>query len=267
MKKIFRFTENNAYWDNRWSNSGVDNNTFKKFDFYPIKQAEDLLKEYESNQNILELGCGAGRVFFHYKNKGYTIKGIEYSEIAVYNIQKLLDNKDDVIQGNVLNLPYEKNSFDYILAFGLYHNLENLEDIEKSFKETARVLKKGGKLLFSVRFDSFENNIIEAIIKTRNKYKVFDKFHRWHFDLDTTQESLEKVGLIITNIEYSRNVSFLFKYNIFRSSEMKENNFSEANARSKGFELNLVGKLVDKILHTCLPKQFSNLLILNVEKK
>lgn len=267
MKKIFRFTENSAYWDNRWSNSGVDNNTFKKFDFYPIKQAENILKEYKSNQSILELGCGAGRVFFHYKNKGYTIKGIEYSEIAVHNIQKLLDNKEDVIQGNVLNLPYEENYFDYILAFGLYHNLENLENIQKAFEETARILKKGGKLLFSVRFDSFENNLVETITKKRNKDKEFDRFHRWHFDLDTTKKMLEKVGLTITNIEYSRNVSFLFKYNIFRTNEMKEKNFLEANARSQGFQLNLVGKLLDSFLHSFFPRLFSNLLILSVEKK
>lgn len=267
MNKILRFTENNTYWDNRWSNSGVDNSTFKKFDFYPIKQAEGILKNYKPNQTILELGCGAGRLFFHYKNKGYSIKGIEYSEIAVNNIQKLLDNKEDVIQGNVLNLPYKENYFDYILAFGLYHNLENLKDIEKAFEETARVLKKGGNLLFSVRFDSFENNIVEIITKRRNKDKDFNRFHRWHFDLYTTKRMLEKVGLAITNIEYSRNVSFLFKYNMFRSNEMKENNFLEANARSKGFELNLIGKLTDKFLHTCFPKQFSNLLILSVEKK
>ncbi|WP_320035334.1 class I SAM-dependent methyltransferase [Halarcobacter sp.] len=267
MKKIFRFTENSLYWDNRWENSGIDKNSFSNLNFYPIKQAEKILNDYKINEKILELGCGAGRVFFHYKNKGYKIKGIEYSKIAVKKIQCLLENKEDVIQGNVLDLPYEDSSFDYILAFGLFHNLEKMEDIETAFIETARVLKVNGKLVFSVRFDSLENNIIEGITKKRNKNKNFNKFHRWHFDLNTTKRILEKSNLLITNIEYSKNVSFLFKYNIFRAKEMKKENFLESTARSEGFKLNCIGQQIDKFLHTFFPKQFSNLLILSVKKK
>lgn len=266
MKKIFRFTHNSDYWDNRWNNSGIDESTFKKLDFYPIKQSEKILQNYSINESILELGCGAGRIFLHYKNKNYNIKGIEYSKIAVKNIQKILKNKKDVLQGNVLNLPYEDNSFNYILAFGLFHNLEKFKDIQKAFTESARVLKSDGKLLFSVRFDSLENNIVERIMQNRNQDKSFNKFHRWHFDLDSTKYMLDKAGLKIKEIEYSRNVSFLFKYEFFRAKEMKRSNFNESSARTQGFKLNKFGEKLDSFLHSFFPKQFSNLLILSVEK-
>ncbi len=266
MKKIYRFSLNSDYWDNRWRSSGVDNSKFQRFDFYPIKQTESFLKDYNSEQSILELGCGAGRLFFHYRNRNYNIKGIEYSSIAVENIQKLLASSEDVVQGNVLSLPYKDESFDYILALGLFHNLESIEDIEEAFYETSRVMKKNGKLLFSVRYDSLENNIIENIIRKRNKDKVFDKFHRYHFDLENTSRILKNSKLVIKNVEYVRNVSFLFKYDFFRSKDMKSSNFVESEARAKGFELNFLGRVVDRFLHSCFPKKFSNLLILSVEK-
>lgn len=267
MRKVYRYTDNSNYWNERWESSGVDISGFKSTNFYPIKQAEELLKDYTDTQTILELGCGAGRLYFHYKNKKYNIKGIEYSQVAVNNIKNVIDNKDDVIQGNVLNLPYDKYSFDYIIAFGLFHNLEDVNDVQKAFDETARVLKKKGTLLFSVRYDSFENNLIEKIIKSRNKEKKFNKFHRLHFDLESTIEILRKAGFKIKNIQYERNVSFLFKYDFFRTKNMKDKIFVESKARSEGFKLNKLGEIIDNFLHKYFSKHFSNLLIVTVEKE
>ena len=88
-----------------------------------------------------------------------------------------------MIQGSITNLPYENNSFNAVLAFGLYHNIEDLGALQKSFEETYRVLEKGGRLVASVRFDSFENNMIENIVNKRATGKTFNEFHRWHFSL------------------------------------------------------------------------------------
>ena len=157
MRKVFRDKENTNYWENRWVNSGVDVDGFKNEEIYPIKYAKKIVSE---SSKILEAGCGAGRVYFHYKKLGYNIKGIEYSRNAVSNILQK-DPNADVIQGSISNLPYKDNSFNAVLAFGLYHNIEDLGELQKSFEETYRILEKGGRLVFSVRFDSLENNMIE----------------------------------------------------------------------------------------------------------
>jgi len=262
MRKVYRDKANDDYWEDRWASSGVDENGFKNEDIYPIKYAKLAIN---SGDKILEAGCGVGRVYFHYKKSGFDIKGIEYSKNAVDNILAK-DDTAEVIEGNITQLPYDDNSFDTILAFGLYHNIEDKNELQKSFDESHRVLNKGGKLVASVRFDSLENNVVENIMKKRSKGESFDKFHRWHFSLNDVRNYLGS-KMEIEKVYYARNVSFLFKFDFFRTNALKSSNFSESKARSEGFELNFIGKFLDKFLHKFFPKQFSNLLVVIATKK
>ena len=261
MIKIFRNKINSHYWENRWESSGVDNFTFTNENIYPIKYANLVVKR---GCKILEAGCGSGRLYFHFKEKGFNIKGFDQSKIAIKNI--LQKNKEaDVHISSISKLKYRDNNFDVILAFGLYHNIENKKDLKKSFEETFRVLKNNGRLVASVRFDSFENKIIEKIVQKRSKNHMFDKFHRWHFTLQDLQIFLGS-KMIIENVYYARNVSFLFKFNLFRTKELKTSVFDEAYARSNGFKLNWLGNILDNILHTLFPKYFSNLIVIIARK-
>lgn len=209
MRKVYRDRHNIDYWNDRWEKAGVDNDEFDNLNTYPIKYANIAVKD--KSQKILEAGCGAGRVYFHYKNSGFDIKGLEYSRIAVDNIMNK-DPEAEVVQGDITDLPYENDCFDVCLAFGLYHNLETVEQIEKAFSETARVLKKGGKLVASVRYDSLENRVIERIVNSGNK----NEFHRMHFDVESLKKFLKKNNFRIKRLVYARNVSFLFKFDCFR---------------------------------------------------
>ena len=262
MKKIFRDKQNTNYWENRWTSSGLDQDFFKNQEIYPIKYSNKIITE---SSKILEAGCGAGRVYFHYKNLGYNIKGIEYNQSAVSNILQK-DPQADVIQGSISNLPYKDNSFSAVLAFGLYHNIEDAVELQKSFEETYRTLEIGGHLVVSVRFDSLENNIIENIVRKRAKGKTFDKFHRWHFSLNDMKYLLgEKMK--IEQVYTARNVSFLFKYDLFRAKDLKSSSFQESEARSSGFKLNFIGSTLDKVLHSLFPNLFSNLLVIIAKKE
>ena len=256
MKKIFRDKTNNSYWEERWANSGVDKDEFENENIYPIKYANLAIKK---GDKILEAGCGAGRVYFHYKKRGFNIKGIDFSKNGIKNILEK-DPSADVEVGNISKVQYPNENFDTILAFGLYHNIEDINELKKSFSETVRILKKNGQLVTSVRFDSLENNIIEKIVKRRSD-NDFNKFHRWHFSLNDMKNFLG-TGIEIKEVFYSRNVSFLFKYDCFRTKILKSSNFSESIARSTGFKLNWIGAILDNFLHFFFPRLFSNLLVI-----
>lgn len=262
MRKVYRDNVNSDYWDKRWEAVGVDRTEFNNMDMYPIKYAELVTG---NSTRILEAGCGTGRVYFHYKSRGKNIEGIEYSKVAVENILKE-DPDAKVIQGSVTDLPYEKDSFDVVLAFGLFHNLKTEDELETAFSETSRVLKKKGKLVASVRCDSLENILIEKIMKWRSPQREFNKFHKCQFDLKDLTYYFEKSHLKIVKSFYDRNVSFLFKFNMFRAKNMKQDIFDEANARSEGFRLNSLGEALDNFLHRTFPKQFSNILVVIGEK-
>lgn len=263
MKKVYRFLNNNDYWDKRWLESGVDKTRFENLDIYPIKHTQMIINNQE--QKILEAGCGAGRVFFHYKNLGYKISGLEYSHVAVDNI-KQEDPDADIIEGSVCAMPYKDSEFDILLALGLYHNFENEQMLEDSVKESARVLKRGGKILASVRADNIENRLTEFIVRNQHKDKLFDKFHKLQFTLEDINELFQRNSLKIEDTFYARNVSFLFKFDIFRKKDLKKSSFNEQHARSNGFALNFVGKTIDRFFHRFFPSQFSNIIIVIASK-
>jgi SAM-dependent methyltransferase len=263
MKKVYRNKTNQDYWDQRWLNSGVDRVKFENMDIYPIKYTQMVIKDKSSK--ILEAGCGAGRVFFHYKKLGFSISGLEYSPIAVKNIKKE-DKNADVIEASVCDMPYKDGEFDTLLALGLYHNFEDEKMLETAVKESARVLTLGGKILASVRADNIENRLTEFIVGKQNKGKTFNKFHKLQFTLDDIQWLFKNNSLQVEKAFYARNVSFLFKFDIFRNKSLKKDSFNEQQARSKGFELNYAGKVIDKFLNKAFPSQFSNIIIVIAKK-
>lgn len=115
MKKIFRDDFVDEYWEKIWESAGVDESKFINMNIYPIKYSEMVI---DSSKDILEAGCGNGRLLFHYKNSGKNIKGIDYSQNAINNILKK-DSSINVVQGSITELPYTNESFDCIMAFGL----------------------------------------------------------------------------------------------------------------------------------------------------
>ena len=64
------------------------------------------------------------------------MRGIDISEYAIEN--SLPEIKDCLSVANAKNLPFENNSFDYVISINTIHNLE-IDDCAKALKEISRV--------------------------------------------------------------------------------------------------------------------------------
>ena len=76
----------------------------------------------------------------------------KYSNMAT----SLLEDNITFMQGCIDNLPIQDSMFDVILSIGVIHNAITLEEYGKSISEMYRILKKNGKIIFSV----FTNDVI-----------------------------------------------------------------------------------------------------------
>ena len=83
----------------------------------------------------LDMGAGAGETVSLLRSMGYEAEGID-----------LEPSGEGVIKGDYLEAPYADESFDAIISQCSFFVSG---DVPKALKEAGRMLKKGGKLVFS----------------------------------------------------------------------------------------------------------------------
>lgn len=107
--------------------------------------------ELKEGEVVLDLGCGAGLDLYFYaaggKNK---VHGLDISEEMVNKAKKNMElagiKNAEIKCGHSDNLPFPDNFFDVVASNGIY-NLS--PDKEKVMREVYRVLKPGGRTVFS----------------------------------------------------------------------------------------------------------------------
>lgn len=111
--------------------------------------------------SILEIGSGTG-VNIKYYNFDKIDELILSDQTLTKKIKERSNGKFKLKELNVENLPFEDNSFDYVVHTLVFCSVTN---IEKGLSEISRVLKPSGKLLF-----------IEHVLPEKTKMQKFFNF-------------------------------------------------------------------------------------------
>lgn len=106
-------------------------------------------KVISTGSEVLEVGCGIGTESVFLSVRGMKVTGIDISSSAIEKAQKLAEVynvKPQFSVEDVINLPFEDNSFDTVCDQGCFHHLTD-EERKEYTKEISRVLKKDGLLI------------------------------------------------------------------------------------------------------------------------
>ena len=100
----------------------------------------------------LDAGCGGGRFVVALANLGAKeVCGIDIDKKIIEIAEQRINNRNlkqaKVQEASVLDIPFSKQHFDYVISSGVIHHTP---DPYKAFLELVRVLKPGGKLFLSV---------------------------------------------------------------------------------------------------------------------
>lgn len=112
-------------------------------------------------ETVLDLGCGFGRHVKFLDEMGFKVFGTDLSEIAIELAKKWFVSIDKPYLAERLtacsatNLPYENESFDFVLCYGMLDCM-SFDIAKQSMDEATRVLKKGGFLHIDLYSDNFE---------------------------------------------------------------------------------------------------------------
>lgn len=254
MRRVMRAESNDAYWDRRWRETGQDADAFDDLSVYPIRYAEAVVQDGDAR--VLELGCGLGRVLKHYHRRGVSMTGVEKSAVAVAQLRRE-DASLDVHECDVRALPFADAQFNVVLAFGVYHNLE--EGVDEALAETARCLKPGGRFCLSMRPDNLEMWLNEWYWRWRQRGTDRNaplRFHKWFVTAREFTAMLATHGLDVDVVHHARNVSLLYRVPLLRARQR-----DETARRAEGYRLNALGRLIDGATTALMPGQRANALV------
>lgn len=259
MRKTYRAEDTRTYWGRRWSSIPADA-AMTNTAIYPLRHALDAVKR--SPGRILEAGCGAGRILRHFHESGHRIDGIEYIPEAVAKLKET-DPTLPVAVGDITALDFPDETFDCVLAFGLYHSLQG-RALGDALSETRRCMKDGALLCASFRADNLCNAINDWLADRRRSGGGGDRFHKLNLTEDEFRLILEMAGFAVEGIEYVENMSLLYKFPIWRASSDKK--MHEDKDRASGYALNAPGRFIQSCLMRFFPRQFCNVYVATARK-
>lgn len=135
--------------------------------YRPWSCVEDFLDIVETGSKIGDIGCGNG------KNMKYRVDcenyGCDFSQVLV---DICISQGLNTIYGDVLDIPYEDETFDYTICIAVIHHLSTIEKRQKAIEEIMRVTKKGSKALILVW-------ALEQPENSRRKFTKQDNMVSW----------------------------------------------------------------------------------------
>lgn len=162
-----------------------------------------IRKDANEPMRVLEVGCGGGATLskIQYLFPNAEVRGIELVE----NVAKLGTNQIDIISGDIetMQLPYEKQYFDYIILADVLEHLYNPEAVLQKLKAYLRV--GGGQFLCSIP-NLMYKTVILALLRGEFQYEeagILDRTHIRFFTWNSICQMLCRCGLVPTDLSLS----------------------------------------------------------------
>ncbi|ERJ13730.1 Putative methyltransferase YqeM protein [Haloplasma contractile SSD-17B] len=202
---------------------------------------------FNTDDSLLEVGCGTGTILIQLLEKGFSIDGLDISEEMLTIAKEKISQKkvsSNLFLGDMRELESEKKAnYDGVICFlDSINYLETKVDVENTFKGIYHILKPDGIFIFDIHsihklltkmdgysynetFNSFTylwNTFVEVfndhsilyhelsffIKKAKNVYVRLDEAHKQTVFNEAFYASiLEKYGFKIINILYDFNNS------------------------------------------------------------
>lgn len=178
--------ETSDLYSGLWKN--FDKETLTKESLILVKNRipDAIIQSEIKNARVLDMGCGSGRYSIALSLLGAKeVVGVDYQAKAFQAAKDYCEKNGLNVkfhESNVLDLPFEDASFDFVFSNGVLHHTSS---IEKGLRELSRVLKKPGKAFLYLYGSG-------GIFWTTRKVmrKIFA-----HIPLDYTKTVLNLIGM------------------------------------------------------------------------
>jgi len=189
------------------------------FDVYAEKMADKVTSF--NPKKVLELAAGTGVA-----TKALSQKSITGLDLTATDLNQDMLNQASLYcqneriswqQADALELPCDANTFDLVMCqFGVMF----FPDRVKAYREAARVLKPGGKLVFSV-WDSLEHNTLAKIVTQSLAFLYPNKPPSFLARVPYAYSNLTLISNELEQAGFTENTEFLLEKEVSLASSSK----------------------------------------------
>jgi SAM-dependent methyltransferase len=113
----------------------------ERYSTYPwLYDAAEFRKH--SGERVLEIGCGTGADLLQFAKHGAIAVGIDVTAKHVEMARERVGVLAEVHQGDMRQLPFQDESFDYVYSHGVLHHSD---EPQRVIRELFRILRPGGR--------------------------------------------------------------------------------------------------------------------------
>jgi len=149
---------------------------YKKIADEGLWESEKILisKYFKPNSNILDIGCGSGRIAFPLYEIGFKVTGVDITPKMIETAKKVSLSKRmniDFLTGDATNLNFKDDYFDgTIFANNGWAQIPGKENRQKALNEIYRVLKPGRFFILTAHQRYYSGSYLFLWIKNWIKF-------------------------------------------------------------------------------------------------
>ena len=152
----------------------------------------------QSEQRLLDLGCGAG-LFLGWLERRRKLQ-LHGLDLSIASVRVARDRTSDValVAGDAQELPYADGSFDRVVCNGAMHHLP---DVHAALRELYRVVVPGGRIvLYEPTATRFANRVRALALRQDRYESPADLEHKHELEPELLPGLLAEVGFEVSSV-------------------------------------------------------------------
>ena len=194
---------------------------FSKTRYKVWESVGNFIDTFEQNSVNADIGCGNGKNILYRPELNFKGMDISSSFVDICKNRKL-----DVIEGNILNIPFKPDYFDNVICIAVIHHLKTQQERVDAIRQLLKITKKGGKIMIYVwAFEQpqdakrkFSTQDEMVYFKKRNGETYYRYYH-----LYKANELEHEIKIANNNIDNIDNIGNIGNIDIYKSVYEKGN--------------------------------------------